>query len=762
MSYRRAHGGHSRVGALDGTSSAEPPRIDNSGLLLERVPAILYIADAGDEGRWHYVSPQVQEILGFTPEQWCADPGMWASRLHPDDTERVLAEEQEFADGGATLTSPIEYRLLHRNGHPVWVRDDALMREGPDGVKRWHGVMSDVSAQKEAQAELELRAAQQAAVARLGEHALRGASLADLMQEAVGAGVELLGLDIGAVVELVPSEDAVAFRAVHGLPVSINDRAPAGLGSQSGYALLSGRPAVVTDWATERRFERSQVLTQLGTTSGLTVVIEGRRGPFGALGFHSYAARAFKQGDVDFVQALANVLGDVVERQLTDDDIRHRAVHDPLTGLPNRLLFLDRLGQAAERQRRRRDTLTAVLALDLDRFKLVNESLGHRAGDELLAAAAPRLKQVVRSADTVARFSGDEFGILLEDIAGEQDAIDMAERIAGVFARPFVLDGNEHFVTASIGIALAEGGERAEDLLRDAGAAMHRAKERGRARYELFDEALRGRALSRLRVENDLRRALQRDELTLHYQPLVSLSDRRMVSVEALVRWDHPERGRMSPADFIPVAEENGLIEPLGRWVLEHACRQAAEWCRGWPDAAPLTMSVNLSAVQVANRSLAETVATALRVSGLDPSCLALELTESMLVGDNEELSETLVELKALGLRLVLDDFGTGYSSLSYLTRLPLDALKVDRSFVDGLGTESRDTAVTEAIVAMSRALSLRVVGEGAETEQQVAELARLGCDLVQGFYFSQPVPAEEITRMLVEGPAWLPGSVRR
>jgi diguanylate cyclase (GGDEF)-like protein len=517
---------------------------------------------------------------------------------------------------------------------------------------------------------------------------------------------------------------------------------------------------VVTDWAHERRFERSQVLEGLGTTSGLTVVIEGRRGPFGALGFHSQAPRVFKQGDVDFVQALANVLGDVVERQLTDDDIRHRALHDPLTGLPNRLLFLDRVGQATERQRRRRDILTAVLVLDLDRFKLVNESLGHRAGDELLAAAAPRLKQAVRSADTVAHLSGDEFGILLEDITGEQDAIEMAERIAGVFARPFVLDGDEHFVTTSIGIALAEGGERGEDLLRDADAAMHRAKERGRARYELFDEALRGRALSRLRVENDLRRALDRDELTLHYQPLVSLRDRQMVSVEALVRWDHPERGRISPADFIPVAEENGLIEPIGRWVLEHACRQAAEWCRARPDAAPLTMGVNLSAAQLANPALAQTVATALRVSGLDPSCLALELTESMLVGDTEQLSETLVALKALGLRLVLDDFGTGYSSLSYLTRLPLDSLKVDRSFVDGLGTESRDTAVTEAIIAMSRALSLRVVGEGAETEQQVAELARLGCDLVQGFYFSRPVEAEEITRMLTEGPAWLPGRV--
>jgi diguanylate cyclase (GGDEF)-like protein/PAS domain S-box-containing protein len=722
MSDRRAHGGRQRAGAVNGTSSAEPPRTDNSGLLLERVPAILYTADAGGDGRWHYVSPQIEEILGFTPAQWCADPGMWASRLHPEDAQRVLNQEQDFADGAAALASPIEYRILHRDGHPVWVCDDALLREGPDGVRRWHGVMSDITEQKDAEAELALRAAQQAAVARLGEHALQGASLADLMQEAVSAGVELLSLEVGGVGEIVPCEDAVAIRAFHGLPgVRVNDRVPVGLGA----------------------------------SSDLTVVIEGRRGPFGALSFHSIAPRMFKPGDIDFVQALANVLGDVVERRLTDDDIRHRALHDPLTGLPNRLLFLDRLGQAAERQRRRRDTLTAVLVLDLDRFKLVNESLGHRAGDELLAAAAPRLRQAVRSSDTVARFSGDEFGILLEDIAGEQDAIDMAERIAGVFTRPFVLDGNEHFVTTSIGIALAEGGERAEDLLRDADAAMHRAKERGRARYELFDEALRGRAVSRLRVENDLRRALERAELVLHYQPLVSLRDRAMVSVEALVRWDHPERGRISPADFIPVAEENGLIEPIGRWVLEHACRQAAEWCRARPDAAPLTMSVNLSAAQVANRGLAETVSTALRVSGLDASCLALELTESMLVSDSEELSETLTALKALGVRLVLDDFGTGYSSLSYLTRLPLDALKVDRSFVDGLGTESRDTAVTEAIVAMSRALQLRVVGEGAETELQVAELARLGCDLVQGFHFSRPVPAEEITRMLAEGPAW-------
>jgi len=445
-----------------------------------------------------------------------------------------------------------------------------------------------------------------------------------------------------------------------------------------------------------------------------------------------------------------------VERELTNDDIRHRALHDPLTGLPNRILFLDRLQQATERLRRHRDSLTAVLALDLDRFKLVNDSLGHKVGDELLAAAAPRLKQAIRSSDTVARFGGDEFGILLEDIGGEHDAIDMAQRIAAVFTRPFVLDGAEHFISTSIGIALAEGGELADDLVRDADAAMHRAKERGGARYELFDELLRGRAISRLRVENDLRRALERDELTLDYQPLVSLRDGSLVSVEALVRWDHPDRGRIPPADFIPVAEENGLIEPIGRWVLDRACRQAARWYRDRPDSPPLSMSVNLSAAQVANRGLADVVAGALRTSGLDPACLALELTESVLVGEDPDLLETLLALKRLGVALVLDDFGTGYSSLSYLTRLPLDALKVDRSFVAGLGVEARDTAVTEAIVAMSRALSLRVVGEGAETAEQVAELRRLGCDLVQGFHISRPVPAAEITRLLTMGPGAL------
>jgi diguanylate cyclase (GGDEF)-like protein len=487
----------------------------------------------------------------------------------------------------------------------------------------------------------------------------------------------------------------------------------------------------------------------------MSIVIEGHGGPFGVVGLHSTRPREYSRIDIDFAQALANVLADALDRQLTENDIRHRALHDPLTGLPNRTLFMDRLGQAVQRLRRRQSQ-AAVLFLDLDRFKLVNDSLGHAIGDELLAAAAPRLKQTVRATDTVARFGADEFGILLEDIGGEQDAIEMAQRIASVFTRPFVLDGDEHFVTTSIGIALALGGERPEDLIRDADAAMHRAKERGRARYELFDEGIRGRAISRLRVENDLRRALERDELTLDYQPLVALADRSIVGVEALVRWEHPERGRVPPLEFIPIAEENGLIEPIGRWVLEHACHQAAQWYHARPDAAPIRVAVNLSAVQFENRNLSATVAAALQGAGLDPSLLALEVTESVMIGHAEEVAETLKQLKRIGVRLVLDDFGTGYSSLAYLTRLPLDVLKVDRSFISGLGTESRDTAVTEAIVAMSHALSLQVVGEGAETALQVEELRRLGADLVQGYYFSRPVPAAEITQLLDAGPAWL------
>jgi diguanylate cyclase (GGDEF)-like protein/PAS domain S-box-containing protein len=758
MSHRtesRAAGKVATARALAPAAKTPADAPDYPGL-LERVPAIVYIAEPGANGRFQYVSPQIESILGFSPVEWCTDTDLWLNQLHPDDRDGVIEDERSFI-AGREQSGATEYRLLHRDGRVIWIRDDAVLLRDAGGRSLWHGVLSDITERKLFEAELKRRAAQQSAVARLGEHALEGATTTELMQEAVADGAELLDAQIALVAELAPDAGSFVLRAGVGLPhVALSGHVlPAGSSSQSGYTILSDGPVIVSDSRTEGRFAQAQILKDAGARCGLTVAIEGRNGPFGVLGIHWLEPHDFHAGEVDYAQALANVLADAFERQATEDDIRHRALHDPLTGLPNRVLFLDRLQQALARMRRR-SALSAILFLDFDRFKLVNDSLGHKVGDELLAAAAPRLKQAVRSSDTVARFGGDEFAILLEDIAGEHDAIEMAERIASVFTRPFVLAGEEHFVTTSIGIMLAEGGELAEDLVRDADAAMYRAKDRGRARYEMFDEIMRGRAMSRLRVENDLRRALERDELRLAYQPVVSLRDGSIVSVEALVRWEHPQRGIVQPAEFITVAEENGLIEPIGRWVLEHACRQAAAWYDALPDQAPLAMSVNLSAVQLENRRLAEIVAAALRGAGLDPSCLTLEITESVMVGGDEALTGALQALKATGVRLVLDDFGTGYSSLSYLTRLPLDALKVDQSFVDGLGSEAHDTAITEAIIAMSHALSLEVVGEGVETALQVSELRRLGCDLAQGYHFSRPVPAHEITRMLQLGPAWL------
>jgi diguanylate cyclase (GGDEF)-like protein/PAS domain S-box-containing protein len=722
--------------------------------LLDRVPAIIYVADPGASGRWHYASSQIQTILGFSPEEWCADPQRWARQLHPEDRERVIGSEPSLA-GGEPESGASEYRLLHHDGHVVWIRDDAVLVRDRDGQPRWHGVLSDITARKQAEDELEQRARQQSAVARLGEHALEGATTTALMDEAVRQAREILGVDAAAVLELIVDEDHFVVRSAIGERDPniqfgfAEERIATGAGSQAGYTIVSGEPVAVTDWDTEERFAQPPELR--GMRSGLTVRIEGTLGPFGVLGVQSRQTRRFSAGDVDFLQSLANVLADAIERQATEDGIRHRALHDPLTGLPNRVLFHDRLEHALARSARH-SSIAAVLFLDIDRFKLVNDSLGHHIGDELLAAATPRLKQAVRASDTVARFGGDEFGILLEDLTEEHDAIEMAERIAAVFTRPFVLAGNEHFVTTSIGIALARDGQRANEMIRDADAAMYRAKERGRARYEVFDEVMRGRAIARLRVENELRRALERDELVLEYQPVVSLAQKRIVSVEALLRWQHPERGTVSPNEFVPIAEEDGLIEPIGRWVLETACRDVAEWHRVRPDEAPIGISVNLSAVQLARRGLADVVETALRGGAVDPSFLSLEITESMMLQDAESLTEVLHELKATGVRLVLDDFGTGYSSLGYLTRMPLDALKVDRSFVDGLGVEPRATAITEAIIAMSRALSLEVVGEGVETPLQADELARLGCDLAQGFLFARPMPPTAITRMLEYG----------
>jgi diguanylate cyclase len=404
-----------------------------------------------------------------------------------------------------------------------------------------------------------------------------------------------------------------------------------------------------------------------------------------------------------------------IERKRAEVQLAHQALHDPLTGLPNRTLFLDRL-QLALARALRRPSWAAVLFLDLDRFKVINDSLGHDTGDRLLIEVAARLAAVLRPSDTVARFGGDEFTILCDEVEGERDAAIIAERVGATVAAPFVLEDTEAFLTASIGISLSTGqGAQAEALIRDADAAMYRAKERGKSRYELFDEVMRGRAVDRLGTENALHRAIERGELRVHYQPLVELKDGSIAGTEALVRWQRPGRRLMVPAQFIAVAEETGQIVELGEWVLREACAQQVRWQGLLGDGAPSRLAVNLSARQLAQPDLVELVVSVLEETGIDPGSLCLEITESVVVQD-AAAAKAVQTLKAQGVLVGIDDFGTGYASLSLLRRLPADVIKVDRSFVAGLGNGGADEPIVSAVVGLADTLGLTAVAEGVET----------------------------------------------
>jgi diguanylate cyclase (GGDEF)-like protein len=457
--------------------------------------------------------------------------------------------------------------------------------------------------------------------------------------------------------------------------------------------------------------------------------------------------------ELAFLEATASVIADAIQRLHAEKAMRHQALHDPLTGLPNRTLLGDRLTQALQRSTRRGPF--AVLFLDLDNFKLINDSRGHRAGDELLCTVAARLTGVMRPSDTVARFGGDEFCIVCDDVSHAVEAIGIAERIIEEFARPFALESGEHFASASLGIALADGASRsAEDLIREADAAMYRAKDAGPGRCEIFDEVMRENATERLRLDHDLRRALAaKGELTAHYQPMVAMPGGNVIGFEALVRWQHRERGLVLPGEFIGVAEDSGVIEAIGDHVLRLACEQAVSWIAAL-DRRPLSMSVNLSPREVTDPGLAARVGAILEQTGLDPARLQLEITENALIKECELTGRNLRELKALGVSLVLDDFGTGYSSLAYLRRFPIDAIKIDRRFIGGVGRATQDRTIVEAILRMATGLRLSVIAEGVETAEQAAILQGMGCRRGQGFLWFKPLAPAEATAALGLAPA--------
>jgi diguanylate cyclase (GGDEF)-like protein len=431
------------------------------------------------------------------------------------------------------------------------------------------------------------------------------------------------------------------------------------------------------------------------------------------------------------------------------EQLTRQAFRDPLTNLPNRALFMDRLSHGLTRAQRRHEHL-AVLFLDLDRFKVVNDTLGHSVGDQLLVEVSYRLSLTLRPGDTVARLGGDEFGILLDEVADAETAEAVAVRIEEALGKPYPFEGREVFVTASIGIALSSAKlATPEEVLRDADLAMYHAKAKGKARHEVFDGTMGAPALDRMDLEMDLRSAISRQEFRLHYQPILQLDTGKITEVEALIRWQHEKRGLLQPDDFIGLTEETGLIVPIGQWVLAEACKQARIWQTEYPSSPSLVMSVNLSAKQFLHPLLVDEITQALRETGLAPSCLKLEITESTVMQDAPATLAKLRELKDLGVRLAIDDFGTGYSSLGYLKRFPVDTLKIDRSFVKGLAHDSGDSAIVRAVVTVAKSLNMDVTAEGVETEAQLAELKALGCDQGQGFLFARPVSAERVAPLL-------------
>ncbi len=627
------------------------------------------------------------------------------------------------------------------DGHHFLVKA-VPVRTTDDEVDAVLVICQDETEPRAAAKRLERLVREQQAAARFGQLAIQERDLDALLKEAARTLATTLDVEYAAILENQNEDESLLIRADVGWKYEAGTTAvPAG--SHAGYTLQAGEAVVVEDMAAEQRFVPSEVLTARGVVSGISVAIEGRDHPWGVITAHTCSPREFTGEEVGFLTTLANVLAAAVERTREEESNRHAALHDPLTGLPNRVLALDRLNYGLHR-RRRDGTDLAVLVVDLDRFKLINDSLGHDAGDDLLLELAPRLCDAVRAEDTVARLGGDEFAVICPGLSGVRDVITIAEKLAAAAARPFVLTSGERFVTASIGIAVAmRASETPESLLRDADVAMYRAKSLGPGRYELFDDAMRAQAMERLRIETELRKALDRHELEVHYQPIVETGTGIIDAVEALVRWRHPTRGLLGPAEFIGVAEETGLIVDIGSLVVETACAQVASWQREL--GRPLGLSVNISPRQLGNPLLGALIAAVAADSGLLPGTLALELTESVLINESHAPQDTIAELRRHGLRLLLDDFGTGYSSLSYLKRFELDGIKIDRAFVDGLGTDDGDTAIVEAIGGMAQSLGLELVAEGVETELQLTRLRALGCLRAQGYLFSPPQPASEL-----------------
>ncbi|MBK5110487.1 MAG: EAL domain-containing protein [Thermoleophilia bacterium] len=742
-----------------GKGRALAPRPEQSQLMVESVPAAVYIAEIGDQGKWVYVSPQIESILGYTPEEWTADPELWYDSIHPDDREYPHVFEDERLIG-LDIHWPAEYRLRTKNGQYIWIHDEARLIKSGDEPPHWFGFLQDITRRKAAEARSRTQNEQQLLIASIGEMAIKGETPSALIRMAADSIAELDGVVETTVFEQ-NSLERINLRYRSGGRGGTDeyeyasDRFP-------GEQLVAGKVLMIPDWFADKRLEPFLELLPSDIRSSILISISGTRQQFGLLAISSDQPGRFTAQDASFLRAISSVLGNAIERHRADDLLRHRLEHDPLTGLPNRELFTKHLNSAMEKARAR-GGLTGLLFLDVDHFKVINDGIGHHAGDELLRKLSEVLTAGVREGDTVARFGGDEFSVVLAKVKDREDATEAATRLLEDISRPIFIEGSERYITASVGVALyspgSGGAKTAEDLIREADAAMYRAKELGREQIQVYGRPIRDRAIRRLEVERELHVALDNRQLTVVYQPVVSLRTGRISAFEALVRWNHPEKGLLRPAEFVPIAESTDLITQIDSWVLGEAARQAGLWNRERTDGSVITVSANASARQIANPRLPGLVADLLEEHHLLPEYIALEITETVLVDSttNSEISRVLDQLDRLGIRLALDDFGTGFSSLAYLSEFPLYGIKIDRAFVRRLVRgDPKGSAIANAMVHIGRALSLVVIAEAVTEESDLDKVRELGCHAAQGRYFAGPGTAEEATALLLDQPPWL------
>lgn len=682
--------------------------------IAENVTEVFFLLEANSD-KILYVSPTYEKLWGRSCQSLYEDPDSWLLAIHPEDVYYAMCSiETQFRTGDEFQE---EYRIIRPDGSIrwVWVRNFAV-RNDQGKIYRFVGIAQDITDRYEAQ-EAMRRSEQQFRLTF--EKAPIGMALTtadDSFQDVNQSLCELVNYSENELLylsfaTLFHPDDLLIYQA-------------------KKQRVLNGED---TDFQMENRFFTKE--GKIVDTILKVMIVRNENGD--PLHF-------------------TNQIVDITDRKRMEQQLIFDAFHDPLTGLANRALFLDRLAQALKRNRHEVNHLFAVLFLDLDRFKIINDSMGHLLGDKLLIAIAGRLSQCLRPADTIARLGGDEFTILLENLSHEDEALKIAERIHQKLIHPFFIDGFEIFSTASMGIAFNDNEyQKPEEMLRDADLSMYCAKEQGRNRYTIFDNSMHTLALKRLHLEHDLRKAIENEEFEVYYQPITSLTEGKLTGFEALVRWQHPQKGLVSPIEFIPIAEETGLIVPIGNWVLKQACQQLKDWENKFPEHPHLKMSVNLSGKQIREPNMIEIIDQILRETGLKGSQLKLEITESILIENIEVATKMLLELRERDIHLSMDDFGTGYSSLSYLHRFPVNTLKIDKSFVNRLESGDHHSEIVRAIVTLAHILNMDVIAEGIETTHQLAKLKLLKCEHGQGYFFAKPLTRNEAEILIASSPQW-------